>query len=186
MAIVLAGGGQGFWDEPPAGAPWDLHGRFWGEQAVLRMRDYHRTLSVLVCTDDEEHPDNRVVQADDWGPDEHGPVPKVIYHPTPASMKRQDWLARKAAEILRAAGAREIHRTNFGLAILTHIMGTMRMGRDPASSVLDADGQAHFVEGLYGGDSSVLPNGLGGPNPTLTAQALAARTADRIAERTLA
>jgi len=186
FSIVLAGAGRDFWDDDTAGEPWDFAGRAWGERAMRKIAEYPRTLSVLVCTDDEEHPDNRVVQADDWGPDEHGPVPKVIYHPTPASMKRQDWLARKAAEILRAAGAREIHRTNFGLAILTHIMGTMRMGRDPASSVLDADGQAHFVEGLYGGDSSVLPNGLGGPNPTLTAQALAARTADRIAERTLA
>jgi hypothetical protein len=33
------------------------------------------------------------------------------------------------------------------------------------------------------GDCSVLPNGLGGPNPTLTAQALAARTAEQIASR---
>jgi choline dehydrogenase-like flavoprotein len=50
--------------------------------------------------------------------------------------------------------------------------------------VCDADGQAHEVAGLFVGDSSALPNGLGGPNPTLTAQALATRTADRIFELT--
>ena len=60
------------------------------------------------------------------------------------------------------------------------------MGRDPARSVVDADGQAHEVEGLFVGDSSILPNGLGGPNPTLTAQAIAARTADRILATALA
>ncbi|HYT78401.1 MAG TPA: GMC oxidoreductase, partial [Actinomycetota bacterium] len=40
--------------------------------------------------------------------------------------------------------------------------------------------EAHMVDGLYIGDSSILPNGIGGPNPTLTVQALATRTAERI------
>jgi choline dehydrogenase-like flavoprotein len=183
FSIALAGGGGGFWDQPPTGEPWDFQGRFWGPEAVRRIREYHRTLAVLVCTDDEAHPDNRVVQADDWGPDEHGPVPKVVYRPTSRSKERQDWLARKAAEILRAAGAREVHRTDFSRAILTHIMGTLRMGHDPATSVTGPSGEAREVEGLYVGDSSILPNGLGGPNPTLTIQALATRTADQILAR---
>jgi choline dehydrogenase-like flavoprotein len=102
-----------------------------------------------------------------------------------ASKARQDWLARKAAEILRAAGAREIHRTDFGRALLTHLMGTMRMGSDAATSVVDPDGQAHQVEHLFVSDTSALPNGLGGPNPTLTGQALATRTAERILARSL-
>jgi choline dehydrogenase-like flavoprotein len=59
-------------------------------------------------------------------------------------------------------------------------MGTMRMGRDPSTSVVDGGGQAHAVEGLFVGDASILPNGLGGPNPTLTAQALAVRTSEAI------
>jgi choline dehydrogenase-like flavoprotein len=183
FAIVVAGAGRGFWDDDTGDEPWDIAGKGWGEDALRRIAEYPRTLSVLVCTDDEERPENRVMLADDWGPDEHGPVPKVVYHPTAVSGERQDWLARKAAEILSAAGAREIHRTNFDLALLTHVMGTMRMGSDPATSVFDRTGMAHVVSGLFGGDSSVLPNGLGGPNPTLTAQALAARTADAILER---
>lgn len=182
FAAVIAAAGQGFWDEPAEGEPWDFQGRFWGEEAMRRMREYHRSLTVVVSTDDEAHPDNRVTQADDWPPDEHGPVPKVTYHPTPVSQQRQDWLARKAAEILRAAGAREIHRTRINV-FMTHLMGTMRIGTDPATSVFDEGGEAHEVEQLFIGDSSALPNGLGGPNPTLTAQALATRTAARIAER---
>jgi choline dehydrogenase-like flavoprotein len=182
FSVVLAGGGGGFWDGDTGSEPWDFAGRWWGEDAIERIEDYQRSLSILVCTDDEEHPDNRVTLADDWPADEHGPVPKVAYRPTPRSKDRQDWLARKAAEILRAGGARQIHRANFPRALLTHIMGTMRMGRDPQTSVVDSDGQAHLVEGLYVGDSSILPNGLGGPNPTLTVQALAARTADQIGE----
>jgi choline dehydrogenase-like flavoprotein len=58
----------------------------------------------------------------------------------------------------------------------------MRMGNDPGTSVCDRDGEAHEVERLFVGDSSIIP-GVGGANPTLTAQALATRTADRIADR---
>ncbi|HEY3211073.1 MAG TPA: GMC family oxidoreductase [Actinomycetota bacterium] len=180
FSVVLAGGGGGFWDEDPGDEPWDFAGRWWGPEAVTWIEQYHRSLSILVCTDDEEHPDNRVTLAGDWPVDEHGPVPRVAYRPTPRSKDRQDWLARKGAEILRAAGARRIHRANFPRALLTHLMGTMRMGRDPGGSVVGPTGEAHLVDGLYVGDSSILPNGLGGPNPTLTVQALATRTADQI------
>jgi choline dehydrogenase-like flavoprotein len=61
----------------------------------------------------------------------------------------------------------------------------MRMGTDAASSVVGPSGESHHVDGLFVGDSSILPDGLGGPNPTLTAQAVAARTADAIAIRLL-
>jgi len=181
FSIVL-GGGTGFWDEP-TNEPWDIQGRMWGAPLMGKIRDYSRSLTIAISTDDEEIPDNRVTLADDWAPDENGAVPKVVYHPTPKSSERQAWLARKAAEVLRAAGAREVHRTNIQPAFFTHIMGTMRMGSDPATSVVDASGEAHEVAGLFIGDSSILPNGLGGPNPTLTAQAIAARTAGEIASR---
>lgn len=181
FAIVM-GGGTGFWDEPSSG-PWDFEGRGWGTEAVERMGEYHRSLTIAISTDDEEIPSNRVMLADDWPADEHGAVPKVVYHPTSASRERQDWLAAKATEVLRGAGAREVHRTKIHPAFFTHIMGTMRMGNDPSTSVVDAGGEAHEVAGLFVGDSSILPNGLGGPNPTLTAQAIAARTAAQIASR---
>jgi len=68
-------------------------------------------------------------------------------------------------------------------AFLTHIMCTLRIGIDPSSSACDPGAEAHGVSGLFVADSSALPNGLGGPNPTLTVQALAARTAEQIARR---
>jgi choline dehydrogenase-like flavoprotein len=48
--------------------------------------------------------------------------------------------------------------------------------------VIDASCEAHEVDGLYVADTSVLP-GVGGANPTLTAQALSARTGALVAER---
>jgi choline dehydrogenase-like flavoprotein len=58
----------------------------------------------------------------------------------------------------------------------------MRMGIDPDASVVDASGRFHGIPNLYVGDGSVLPTS-GGYNPTLTIQALAWRTATRLAAR---
>jgi choline dehydrogenase-like flavoprotein len=179
---IVIGGGTGFWDEP-TGEPWDIQGRAWGAPLMDKIGEYSRSLTLAISTDDEEIPGNRVTLADDWAPDENGAVPRIVYHPTATSVERQTFLARKGAEILKAAGAKQVHRTNIQPAFFTHIMGTMRMGADPTTSVVDASGEAHTVERLFVGDSSILPNGLGGPNPTLTAQALAARTAGEIAAR---
>lgn len=65
---------------------------------------------------------------------------------------------------------------------VNHQMGTMRMGRDPDQSVVDAAGRFHGIPNLYVADGSVLPTS-GGYNPTLTIQALAWRTAMLLAAR---
>jgi choline dehydrogenase-like flavoprotein len=182
-SAVIAGTGLGFYDDPVGDEPWDFAGRWFGEDAVRRIDEYHRSLSVVVCTDDEPSPDNRVMLADDWPDDEHGAVPRIVYHPTPESRDRENWLARKAVEILRAAGAHTVHRTDIR-GFLTHITGTMRMGADPATSVVNVEAEAHEVERLFVADSSVAPAD-GGANPTLTAQAFATRTAEKIVARYL-
>ncbi len=58
-----------------------------------------------------------------------------------------------------------------------HITGTCRMGVDPDTSATDPYGQIHGISGLYVADNSVIPSS-GTANPTLTAAALAIRTAD--------
>jgi hypothetical protein len=57
---------------------------------------------------------------------------------------------------------------------------TLRMGADPSDSVLDAHAEARWVDRLFVGDNAALANALGGPNPTLTSQAVCTRTAERI------
>ena len=49
--------------------------------------------------------------------------------------------------------------------------------------MLDENAEARFVKRLFVADNSALPNALGGPNPTLTTQALATRTAEKIFTR---
>ncbi|MEJ7585860.1 MAG: GMC family oxidoreductase [Acidimicrobiales bacterium] len=57
-----------------------------------------------------------------------------------------------------------------------HIMGTCRMGDDPATSVVDPDGRSWDIENLLCADSSVFATSAG-YNPTLTISALASRFA---------
>ncbi len=64
-----------------------------------------------------------------------------------------------------------------------HIMGTCRMGNDPATSVADAYGRVHAHPALFIAGSALLPT-VGTANPSLTVAALALRTAEHI-DRTI-
>ena len=64
---------------------------------------------------------------------------------------------------------------NPGLGI--HEMGTVRMGHDPKTSVLNKYNQAHDVPNLFITDGSAMASS-GTQNPSLTYMALTARAAD--------
>ncbi|WP_121743571.1 GMC oxidoreductase [Natronorubrum halophilum] len=158
------------------GEPWDTRGYVVGEELKRRMSDYRQTKALLVLTDDLPRQDNGV-SLDNTFSDEHGPVPKVKYEPHPDDDARRDELARIAAKIHREAGAEHVHRCEWP-PLLLHMQSTMRMGK-----VLDESAEAKNVSRLFVADHSAMANGLGGPNPTNTGQALALRTADRIGDR---
>jgi len=63
-----------------------------------------------------------------------------------------------------------------------HIMGTTRMGRSRADSVVDRDCRVHGYDNFFVAGSSVFTTG-GFANPTFTIVALAVRLADEIARR---
>ena len=79
----------------------------------------------------------------------------------------------KVEQVMRAAGATEIVQE----ARYAHLVGAARMGKDPATSVVDGFGRTHDIANLFVCDGSILPT-QGSANPGLTIQALAARTAD--------
>jgi choline dehydrogenase-like flavoprotein len=104
----------------------------------------------------------------------------VEHHPQDLAVAR--FLAARAQELFRAAGADEVRvaaalGTTF---VLQH--GTCRFGADPARSVLDPTCRAHDVPNLYVVDGSFMPTSGGVPT-TLTIQANALRVADVIAGR---
>jgi choline dehydrogenase-like flavoprotein len=66
-----------------------------------------------------------------------------------------------------------------GLGTTFHESGTLRMGNNPSDSVVNADGQFHYVTNLYAGDASVLPT-CGSANPVMNGIALQRRLAKRL------
>jgi choline dehydrogenase-like flavoprotein len=163
----------------------DGNGRRVGNALKHLLSDVDRLLNVLVITDDDVEAQNRVTLSDTLPPDEHGPIPKVEFHyrnRTRRTHRNREFLVRKAIKLLRGAGAKQVYRLNWPPLIL-HVQSTMRMGERPENSVLDASCEARAVKRLFIADNSALPNSLGGPNPTLTTQALATRTAEMIFRR---
>ncbi len=81
---------------------------------------------------------------------------------------------------MKAAGASRIMESAFSENTGWHLMGTARMGDDPATSVVNQWGQAHDTDNLFIVDGSLFVT-AGGVNPTPTIQAVALRVADYIA-----
>jgi GMC oxidoreductase len=163
----------------------DAVGRQLGTKLTKLLANLDNLLNILVITDDDVEAQNRVTLSSVYPPDEHGPVAKVRFDHRNRSQRtkaNREFVTRKAVDLLRAAGAKEVIRIGWPPLIL-HVQSTMRMGLSDANSVLDGSGEARWVKQLFIADNSALANGLGGPNPTLTTQAVATRTAEMIFTR---
>src|SRR5918993_3565450 len=177
----------GFYDN---GAPGDAHGadgvgRLVGAELKSAMSDVDRLLSIAVLTDDDVEERNRVTRSKTLPPDEHGPISRVEIHQRNRSKRtnrNRECLVEQAVRLLRAAGASNVYRINTP-PWLYHIHSTMRMGMSEDDSILDKNAEARWVKRLFIADNSALANAIGGPNPTLTTQALATRTAEKIFQR---
>jgi choline dehydrogenase-like flavoprotein len=166
--------GYSFLHPPKQDDPWDIEGRPFGCELKDWMDSYRRSLSILVSTDDEVDQRNGVT-LDPFIGDENGPVPVISYQPTITSKRKRSKLVKLAADILRKAGAKTIIWSNWPPGMMIHIESTMRIG-----FVVDENCESFQVKRLYIADNSVHFNSLGGPNPTLTTQALAVRTAEKL------
>lgn len=166
-------GNSGVWDGDS--------GRVYGEELKEMMSDINRQMSILILTDDDVEKHNQVDTSRVFS-DEQGPVARVNIDKRRRSLRtrrNREYLANKAAAIMRAAGAKKIVRADWA-PVLLHLQSSMRMGDRANNSVLDENCESRAVEGLFIADHSALPNALGGPNPTLTSQAMATRTAEKI------
>jgi choline dehydrogenase-like flavoprotein len=104
----------------------------------------------------------------------------VTRHPHDLTMTK--FLVERGEEMLQAMAPDRLDRV--GTAGETTILqgGTCRFGKDPATSVLDADCRAHAVKNLYVVDGSFLPTS-GGVPLTLTIAANSFRVADKLIAR---
>jgi choline dehydrogenase-like flavoprotein len=155
----------------------------WGEGHHREMRrHFGNMIGVGICCEDLPEECNRVT-LDATLTDSHGiPAPKITYRLGENSRRMLEHGVQSAVQALQAAGATgwraeaPLRQTGW------HLLGTARMGRDPAHSVVNQWGRCHDVKNLFIVDGSVFVTG-GGVNPTSTIQAVALYVADQMKKR---
>jgi choline dehydrogenase-like flavoprotein len=154
----------------------------WGQPLKERLEGFTRSMMCAGHTTSLAVPTNSVSidpqLKDAWGV----PAIRVTYKDHPDDMKFARFMQDRAAEIMDAAGALKVWRgpiTERRFSV--HLLGTCRMGNDPAKSVIDKYHRTHDVPNLFLCDgSSFVTSGRG--QPTLTIEALAFRAAHHIGE----
>lgn len=129
-----------------------------------------RSIDFWVMSEDFPSPQNRVYR------DEAG---RVRLERTANNIAAHRGLVRTVKHIMRRAGYLFCIATERGLGSIQHQTGTMRMGKNPADSVLDEYCRSHDLPNLYVVDGSFFPSS-GAVNPALTIAGQALRVADKI------
>lgn len=114
-------------------------------------------------------------EKDKWG------MPLVVFD---AELKENEKKMRidmmnDAKEMLESSGVKNVRAYDNGsyLGMAIHEMGTARMGRDPKTSVLNANNQIHDVKNVFVTDGACMTS-ASCVNPSLTYMALTARAAN--------
>ncbi|WP_347558640.1 GMC family oxidoreductase [Robbsia sp. KACC 23696] len=173
-------GGYSFMSQGPLPKAWSatLNGRgLWGDALSLEMLKYNHQAGFKMVGEYMPQERNCVTLADDK--DQYGlPIARVTYSLCENDKRMVSHAVNFMDKTLKAAGGRDTWRE---VDDTCHLNGSVRMGKDPKTSVVDADCRSWDVPNLWICDGSVFPT-VGGVNPSLTIQAIALRTADRISE----
>ncbi|HEV7610215.1 MAG TPA: GMC family oxidoreductase, partial [Steroidobacteraceae bacterium] len=153
----------------------------WGKGLKEHLREFPRSMQVACHTTSLALETNNIsidpTVKDAWGV----PAIRVTYRDHPDDLATARWLQDRGAEILDAAGALRVAKAPVTESSLGfHLLGTCRMGNDPATSVVDKYHRSHDIPNLFVCDgSSLVTSGRG--QPTMTIQALAFRAGEHIA-----
>ena len=155
----------------------------WGEQ-VVKGRDlmgqalvdylmqYNNVAGIGMNGDTLPVEDNRLTLSDEK--DKRGlQKPLITFSLSDNEKKMSDHAEDNMRRILMAAGGKDLWSSQR----TAHTIGTCRMGREAASSVVDPYGRSWDVDNLYVVDNSIFPTSLAA-NPALTIMALSLRVAD--------
>lgn len=154
----------------------------WGAEHHARMgRIFGRGASWAIFGEDLPEESNRVELDPDHTDGDGIPIPLVRYRISEHSRRLMAFQESRAAESLQASGCSAIEAASMIPYSGWHLMGTARMGDDPATSVVSARQQSHDVANLYVLDGSVFVTSSG-VNPTCTITALALRTVDLLVQ----
>lgn len=147
----------------------------WGEPLMHQMERYNHQVGLKMVGECLPQECNRVTLADET--DRYGlPVARVTYSYCDNDRRMMRHALDFMARALQAAEATDLWEERDDTC---HLNGTARMGNNPATSVVNGDCRSWDIPNLWICDGSVFPT-VGGVNPSLTIQAIACRTADRI------
>jgi choline dehydrogenase-like flavoprotein len=102
-------------------------------------------------------------------------IPQVTYRNSENTKRLLAYHVARAREVAEAAGALATHSPGIIRGTGWHLLGTARMGEDPATSVVNQWGRCHDVPNLYVVDGSTFVTVR--LNPTATICAVALRSA---------
>ena len=157
----------------------------WGHSHKAAMREtFGRVLSVGAIGESLPNP-AAFIDIDPVEIDAAGlPLARIHSHLPDTELRRMEFMAGTARDILRAAGTGDIFEEygSYDRFSSTHVFGTCRMGDDSDSSVVDGWCRSHRWRNLFIVDASVFPSSGGGESPSLTIEALAIRAADHLAQ----
>ena len=161
----------------PANAAPPFGARFKAMMRASPLRD--RLAGISMVGEDLPYATNRVDLAS--VKDYRGvPVARLTYSPGQHEQVAVAFYAAQLTSVLKAAGATVAAAVPESIGNMTpiphgaHIMGGMRMGSDPKTSVTNDEGIVRGFDNLLVADGSVFPSS-GAQNPTLTIMATALR-----------
>ncbi len=147
----------------------------WGARLIDEMEKYNHVVGLKIVGEMLPQETNRVALAEET--DQYGlRIPCITYSWCDNDRRLIDHSLSFMTRALAAINARDIWRQNDDTC---HLNGTARMGDDQRTSVVNADCRSWDIRNLWVCDGSIFPT-VGGVNPSLTIQAIACRTADRI------
>ncbi len=147
----------------------------WGEALRQDMLNYNHQVGLKMVGETLPDAANTVTLADEV--DQYGlRIPRITFSWGENDRKLIGHAISEMTRSLEAIGAEDIFPQREDA---NHLAGTARMGFTPEDSVVDADCRSWDIPNLWVCDGSVFPT-TGGVNPSLTIQAIALRTADRI------
>jgi len=150
------------------------HG-LWGADLIREMENYNHVVGLKIVGEMLPQERNCVTLDDEL--DQYGlRIPRVTYSWCDNDKRLIDHSLKFMTQALQAVDAHDIWTQEDDTC---HLNGTARMGDDPRTSVVDTNCRTWDIANLWICDGSVFPT-VGGVNPSLTIQAIACRTADRI------
>jgi len=147
---------------------------FNGQQLKTLMRQSpgrDRVLAIALQGEDAPQVTNQV-DLDPAVKDIDGlPVARITYANSQFELSASAFYGPKIIDFLGASGARYAALGPPSMPASDHVMGTLRMGPDPATSVCDPTGRFHDIGNLYCADGALFATSSGF-NPTMTIVAL--------------